>query len=156
MRGERREGVCMSVRPAQAYGFVAQACGVAVIPLLSAGLLAGCGASLHPPPEVLPPIVLAPPAPPAVPVAVSQALKHDTAAVQRRARQFLAPPSTSAEAVASLEPLTRNVNRALAVMELHHRREGRYRRADVVAARAAADAVAQFLDASKPSEGPMP
>ena len=114
-----------------------------------ATLLAGC-ATVEPVLQpTAAPIVLAPAAPavPAVvPPAVSARLKQDTAAVQQRARAFVAPPSTPLEAVATLEPLTRSVNRALAVMELHHTRRG-YRPADVRAARAAADAVARFLDA---------
>lgn len=113
---------------------------------LAAYLLTGCA----PPPLPQPPPVEAPaptpPAPPAASPAATARVKHDTAAVQQRAQAFLAPPSTSAAAVASLEPLTRAVNRSLAVMELHHKRDGRYRPADVAAARAAGEAVTRFLN----------
>lgn len=130
-----------------------------VAPLLLALLLAGCAASRCPVPA--PPAPQAPPAaPPAAslaPPAAARALKRDTAAVQQHARQYVAKPSTSAKDVEKLEPLTRAVNRSLAVMELHHRREGRYRPADVRAARTAADAVAGFLDAQPPPrEDPAP
>lgn len=90
------------------------------------------------------------PALPALPPAVPARLKADSAAVQQHARQYVAKPSTSAEKVVALEPLTRRVNRALAVMEWHRRREGHYRPLDVRAARIAADAVAAFLDAQPP------
>ena len=128
----------------------------ALFPALAV-LLASCAA--EPPLAPAPP---APPLPPAVPVpavppAVPRALHRDSAAVQQHARQYVARPSTPAESVVKLEPLTRAVNRALAIMELHRRREGRYRHADVRAARAAADAVARFLDAQPPPrEDPAP
>ncbi len=120
--------------------------------------LAGCAAGACPAPDPLPPVepavVAAPPPVPAVPPAVTARLKVDTAAVQRNARQFTAKPSTSNEAVAALEPLTRRVNVALAVLELHRRKEGRYRPADIRSARAAADAVAAFLITQPPPPEP--
>lgn len=119
-------------------------------PLLLVLALGACAAQ---PPAPLP-ACLPPPAPPAavpaVPPAVPARLKIDSAAVQQHARQYVARPSTTREKVESLEPLTRRVNRALAVMEWHRRREGRYRPADVWAARSAADAVAAFLNAQPP------
>ena len=92
---------------------------------------------------------------PAVPPAVSRALVRDSAAVQANARRFVAKPSTPVEKVEGLEPLTRAVNRSQAVMELHRRREGRYRPADVRAARAALDAVAKFMD-QQPAPDQLP
>lgn len=110
-------------------------------------LLTGCAAPgpLPVPPELVAPVPA--PAAPSVPPAVSRALVRDSAAVQANARQYVAKPSTSPASVLSLEPLTQQVNRARAVLELHRRREGRYRPADVRAARAAADQVARFLSA---------
>ena len=113
---------------------------------LLVSLLAGCAAPVvAPSPD--PPIVLAPTAPvlpPAAPLAVTRALKRDSAAVQRNARRFVVSPSTTAEAVATVEPLARELNRSLAVMELRRTRRG-YRPADVSAARLAADRLARFL-----------
>lgn len=116
--------------------------------LAAAALLAGCAAPRAAQAPDGPAIVLAPPGAPApsvAPRAVSRALKRDSAAVAARASAFLAPPSTPLADVARLEPLARAMNRRLAVMELHATRRG-YRPADVRAARAAADAVAHFLD----------
>ncbi len=116
-----------------------------------AGTRAGGAPRPWPPPPPPPPAVAPPaPAPPAVPSAVSRALHRDTAVVRQNARQCVARPSTSADKVETLEPLTRAMNRALAVMEGHRARAGHYRPADVRAARAAADAVARFLDAQPP------
>lgn len=117
-------------------------------------LLAGCAAEPVPVPPPAPPVVeeLAPIVPPPVTVpdtVASKLVKRDTAAVQQQARAFIVRPSADVEAVVTLAPLTRRVNVALAVMELHHTRRG-YRPADVAAARAAADAVAAFLDAQPP------
>lgn len=116
--------------------------------------LAGCAVEACPPspmPATAAESPLGPrPAPPAVPPAVGARLKLDSAAVQQHARQYVARPSTPAEKVEALEPLTRRVNRTLAVMEWHRRREGRYRATDVRAARSAADAVAAFLNAQPP------
>ena len=124
-------------------------------------VLAGCAVTLPatapepPAAETQAPAPVLPSAPPTAPPPVAARLKVDSAAVQANARQFVAKPSTPVEAVATLEPLTRQVNRALAVMELHHRREGGYRKADVAAARTAADADARFLDEQAPRPPPV-
>lgn len=121
------------------------------VPVLALAILASACAVEPPPAPLTPPPSPPPAAPvPVVPPAVPRALKRDSAAVQQHARQYVARPSTQAESVVKLEPLTRAVNRSLAVMELHRRREGRYRPADVRAARAAADQVARFLDDQPP------
>lgn len=117
--------------------------------LLLALWLAGCSTG-EPVPELPEPVVASPslrtaPVQPVAPPAVTARLKVDAAAVQQRVKEFIAPPSAPLAAVATLEPLTRRVNRALAVLELHRTKRG-YRPADVRAARAAADAVALFLD----------
>lgn len=116
-------------------------------------VLASCAAPPPPPPPAVP-VVEAVPSPPlapapVVPQAVSRALVRDSAAVQRHARQYVVRPSTQPEALATLEPLIRKANRALAVTELHHTRSG-YRTTDVVAARSAIEAVAAFLRLQPP------
>lgn len=115
--------------------------------------LAGCCASPVPVPPVPPdpPAAQAQPAPsPRVSdTEASKTVKRDSGAVKAQARQLIVQPSVPVEVVKQLEPLTHAVNRALAVMELHHSRGG-YRAVDVIRARDAADAVARFIDAQPP------
>lgn len=120
--------------------------------LACAGLAAACSVPAPPLPE--PPALPAARAPsprpaatvPAVPDAVSQKVIRDTVILRRRTQAFIAPPSAPLDKVATLADLTRDINKALAVMELHHTRAG-YRPADVRAARKAANAAAAFLAA---------
>lgn len=109
--------------------------------------LSGCAAPAPAPlPDKPPPSTESRALPPAAPETwASKAVKRDTTALKGQARRFAATPGVPIESVVTLEPLTRNVNRALAVMELHHTRGGGYRPADIAAARAAAEAVAGFL-----------
>ncbi len=106
-------------------------------------ILTGCAAPL---PEPLPVVEALPPKPaPATPdTTAARLVKRDSAALKTQARRYIVRPGVPIAAVVTLEPLTRAVNRSLAVMELHHTARG-YRPTDVAAARAAAEAVAGFL-----------